>query len=78
MNHVRCIPKGSFWVWRKCLPSKEEQPNFIECDENYLKLYNPDDYEKFLNKIFAEIGDNLQYILKCGVPKGLPNNIEKL
>lgn len=77
-QYVRCIPKGSFWVWRKCLPSKEEQPNFIECDENYLKLYNPDDYEKFLNKIFAEIDDNLQYILKCGVPKDLPNNIEKL
>ena len=43
-----------------------------------FKTLQSDYYEKFLNKIFAEIDDNLQYILKCGVPKDLPNNIEKL
>ncbi len=72
-QYVRCMTKGSFWIWWKCLPSKEEQPNFIECDENYLKLYNTDDYEHFLNKIFAEIDYNLQHILKYGIPKDLSN-----
>ncbi|MBQ4489325.1 MAG: PD-(D/E)XK nuclease family protein [Ruminobacter sp.] len=72
-QYVQCIPKAAMWVWWKFLPSKEEQPDFMECNDNYLKLYNPNDYELFLNKIFAEIDGNLQHILKCGVSKDLSN-----
>lgn len=72
-QYARCIPKTAIWVWWKFLPSKDEQPNFIECDDNYLQLYNPTTYENFLKKIFDEIDDNLQHILEFGVPKDLSN-----
>ncbi len=72
-QYVERIPKEAMWVWWKFLPAKEEQPDFVNCDDNYLKLYNPDDYEIFLNTIFVELDNNLQHIIKHGVPKDLSN-----
>lgn len=67
-NLVEAVPDGSCWVWWKNLPSKSEEPNFRKCDDNYLKLYNPADYERIMNEIFKEIDTNLEFIKKNGVP----------
>jgi hypothetical protein len=69
---VEAIKNGS-WVWWKNLPSKSEEPNFRTCNDNYLKLYNPADYEQIMNKIFEEVDSNLEFINKNGVPPNLLN-----
>lgn len=67
------IPEDKCWVWWKNLPSKSEEPNFRKCDDNYLKLYNPADYEQIMNEIFKEIDTNLEFIRNNGVPPKLLN-----
>ncbi len=65
---IDTMPKNSFWVWKRYLPSKYEQPDFIECDDNYLKLYDSADYDQFLKKIYSELDNNMQSILEKGIP----------
>ena len=70
---VAAIPEDKCWVWWKNLPSKSEEPNFRKCDDNYLRLYNPADYEQIMNEIFKEIDTNLEFIRNNGVPPKLLN-----
>lgn len=72
-NYVEDIPEDHVWVWWKRLPSKSEEPDFIVCDSNYKKLFDPQCYETILEKIFMEVDSNFEYIKSHGIPKGLLN-----
>ncbi len=65
------VPEHSSWIWWKSLPSRKEEPDFLACDENYLKLHNPDDYERFMNAVFSEIDHNIESVIRSGVPHDL-------
>lgn len=70
---VNNIPEGELWVWWKFLPSKNAQLNFKmhnnDNDANYFKLYDHDDYEDVISKVFKEIDSDLRNILECGLPE---------
>ena len=70
-NIVEQMQEENLWLWWKNLPSKDEQPNFINHNEHYLKLYNPAEYEEVMNKIFAILDQDIPSILETGLPKDM-------
>ncbi|WP_031579423.1 PD-(D/E)XK nuclease family protein [Ruminobacter sp. RM87] len=68
-NIVEQMQEENLWLWWKNLPSKDEQPNFINHNEHYLKLYNPAEYEEVMNKIFSILDQDIPSILETGLPK---------
>ena len=70
-DYVDDIPKHHVWVWWKRLPSKSEEPDFIKCDNNYKKLFDPQYYEKILSEIFSEVDSNFESIKSRGMPNDL-------
>lgn len=67
-------PKDNDWVWWKWLPSKDENIDFTNCSgENYLRLYDPVEFDKIMKAIYQDIDLNIKYILKNGVPKDSAN-----
>ena len=72
-SYVDGIPEDHVWVWWKRLPSKTEEPDFIACDINYMKLFDPQYYETLLVRIFKEVDSNFESIRSRGMPKDLLN-----
>ena len=70
-DYVDDIPKHHVWVWWKRLPSKSEEPDFIKCDSNYKKLFDPQYYEIILGKIFREVDSNFVFIKNHGILEDL-------
>ena len=70
-SYVDGIPEDHVWVWWKRLPSKSEEPDFIACDRNYEKLFDPQYYETILGKIFKEVDSNFESIRSRGMPNDL-------
>ena len=63
-----------YWVWWKWLPSKNEKIHFSNCSgENYSKLYDAEEFNKIMKKVYEDIDSNLSFILKNGVPTNSEN-----
>lgn len=62
-----------WWIWWRYLPFKDSPLNFRKCSGIYTNLYDKQEYQNILNAITKELGDNLESILKTGVP-----NIEQI
>lgn len=66
-----CVNKykgKNWWIWWRYLPFKDSPLNFRRCSGIYTGLYDKQEYQNILNAITKEIGDNLESILKTGMP----------
>ena len=57
-----------WWIWWRYLPFKDSPLNFRSCSGIYTNLYERQEYQNILDAITKELGDNLESILKTGMP----------
>lgn len=57
-----------WWIWWRYLPFKDSPLNFRSCSGIYTNLYDRQEYQNILDAISKELGDNLESILKTGMP----------
>ena len=57
-----------WWIWWRYLPFKDSPLNFRSCSGIYTNLYDRQEYQNILDAITKELGDNLESILKTGMP----------
>ena len=57
-----------WWIWWRYLPFKDSPLNFRSCSGIYANLYDRQEYQNILDAISKELGDNLESILKTGMP----------
>lgn len=57
-----------WWIWWRYLPFKDSPLNFRSCSGIYTNLYDRQEYKNILDAITKELGDNLESILKTGMP----------
>ena len=57
-----------WWIWWRYLPFKDSPLNFRRCSGIYTNLYDRQEYQNILDAISKELGDNLESILKTGMP----------
>ncbi len=49
------IDPNSWWVHWEYLPDKDSAPNFKDCNEQYLDLFDPEKFDDFINKSMDKI-----------------------
>lgn len=59
---------GHFYAWGRYLPKLKKELNFKKCDRLVRKLNNEIDYRQIMNDMYKEIDDNLESILRTGMP----------
>ncbi|MBQ8707382.1 MAG: hypothetical protein IJ523_04790 [Succinivibrionaceae bacterium] len=62
------------WLWKFYF--FKEELNFVDCSGRYSVLFDPIRFEEIMQEILNEVDDNLDCILKTGLPKNL-DRIEK-
>ena len=66
----------NWWLWWRRLPKEDETIDFQSEKKLYSELYDSERYKEIMEKIYVEIDENLDSILKTGLPCYPNDNIE--